>query len=325
MPQDERGGPDDDPGAGPDDLDMIEQRFSMMTGTLVALGVVTLMIFAGVIWYAYKVGTQHAVSAGPAVVSAEQGDAKLKPEQPGGMNFAHQDKTVYDKIDGPGEDVEQLLPGSEEPMERPQIISPSTEDLPPPGQPRIVRIPGDGPVSAPAAPQLTAPEIPDPMAGARPEVTATPLTSEPGVSLAVEFNVMPGVTPAPPASARPPETVPEVAAVEVEDPPPGNAPEKLAAITPSEPAPAPDAASGAFLLQLGAFRTREAAMAGWKLLNGKHSAIIGELEHSVTEAELGEQGKFFRLQVGPFPDRTAASAKCTALKNTGATCLVVAR
>lgn len=324
MPQDERGRLDDDAGAGLDDLDMIEPRFSMMTGTLVALGAVTLMIFAGVIWYAYKVGTEQAGAGGPAVVSAEQGETKRKPEQPGGTNFAHQDKTVYDKIDGPGEEVEQLLPGSEEPLERPQIISPSTEDLPPPGQPKIVRIPDSGQVPAPAPPQLSAPDIADPMAGARPEALtppASPATGGLDVSPAVEFNVMPGVTAAPSDSAQPPETVPEVAAVEAEE----DAPEQLAAITPAGPASEPQAAAGAFLLQLGAFRTREAAAAGWKLLSGRHAAILGALEHSVNEAELGEKGTFYRLQVGPFADRTAASEKCAALRNTGANCLIVAR
>ena len=43
-----------------DDLDVPPSRFSMMTGTLVAIGVVTLLIFTGVIWYAFNAGVNQA-------------------------------------------------------------------------------------------------------------------------------------------------------------------------------------------------------------------------------------------------------------------------
>ncbi len=307
MPQDERGKLDDDPGAGPDGLDLLddgESRFSMMTGTLVALGVVTLAVFAGVIWYAYKAGSNQAQTGAPAVVMAEQGESKLKPEDPGGANFAHQDKTVYNKIDGASEDIEQLLPGSEEPMEKPRIISPSTEDLPPAGQPKIVRIPDSGSVTAPPPPEVEAPEITDPMAGARDESAGNDAASAAG---AEDMPVAP-------------EQAPEIAAVGEA----AKAPE-----APEAPAPAdatmPAIGGGAFVLQLGAFRTQESAVAGWKLLTSKHAAILDGLTQAVSEADLGEKGKFYRLQAGPFTDRAAASGKCTALKNAGANCLVVAR
>lgn len=314
MPQDERGKLDDDPGAGPDGLDMLddgESRFSMMTGTLVVLGVVTLAVFAGVIWYAYKAGSNQAQTGAPAVVMAEEGESKQKPEDPGGANFAHQDKTVYNKIDGASEDIEQLLPGSEEPMEKPRIISPSTEDLPPAGQPKIVRIPDSGSVTAPPPPEVEAPEITDPMAGARDKNAGNDAASATG---AEDMPVAP-------------EQAPEIAAVGEA----AKAPEAVAQVEAPAPvdAPAdetrPAMGSGAFVLQLGAFRTQEAAVAGWKLLTSKHAAILDGLTQAVSEADLGEKGKFYRLQAGPFTDRAAASGKCTALKNAGANCLVVAR
>ena len=98
MPQD-MNDPDEIDGAY-DELDVPASRFGLMTGTLVALGVATLLIFSGVTWYAYNAGVDHAGEGALPVVKAEPGEIKVKPGDPGGTNFAHQDKTVYDKIDG---------------------------------------------------------------------------------------------------------------------------------------------------------------------------------------------------------------------------------
>ncbi len=321
MPQDDKGRLDDDLDPGHDDLDAPQSRFSMMTGTLVALGVVTLMIFAGVIWYAYNAGVKMAAD-GPVIVEAEPGETKVKPEDPGGENFEHQDKTVYDKIDGSSETAEQLLPGAEEPMDKPEIISPSSEDLPPEGQPKIVRIP-EGEDSVSAAPDVVAPEIPDPMAGAKNETAQS--GSSPQLP-PLEYNVMPG-EPVDPATV-PPEA-PEVAAVDDKTSPAPAAPkqEEMVPETTGDTVggTATKPAAGKFVLQLGAYRTQEAAVAGWKLFNSKHEAILGPIDNYISEADLGEKGKFYRLQIGPYPDRASAGEKCTALKNAGANCLIVAR
>lgn len=139
MPQD-----DNDPDLlddGYDELDVPPSRFSLMTGTLVVVGITALLVFAGVIWYAFNAGVDQAGQDTMAVVHAEQGAVKVKPDDPGGTNFAHQDKTVYDKIDGNEGRVEQLLPGAEEPKEKPKIISPYDNELPEGDQPKVVRVP----------------------------------------------------------------------------------------------------------------------------------------------------------------------------------------
>lgn len=314
MPQDERGRADEDLGRSLDEQAVPEWRFSMMTGTLVALGVVTLMIFAGVIWYAYNAGLKMASDA-PVIVEAEQGETKVRPDDPGGESFAHQDKTVYDKIDGSGEAAEQLLPGAEEPIEKPQIISPDTEDLPPAGQPKIVRIPQTSD-SVPPPPTVVAPEIADPMAGAVRESNENSTTAE---LPALEYNVAPPVTEAPPM-------IPQKAPVDDQSGAPAEPPEEMMrGDAAAPPATVSKPGAGAFLLQLGAFRSQEAAVAGWKLFNSSHEKILGPVDNFITEADLGEKGRFYRLQVGPYPDRAAAAVTCAALKDAGANCLIVTR
>lgn len=301
-----------------DDLDVPPSRFSMMTGTLVAIGVATLLIFTGVIWYAFDVGVNQAEEGALPVIKAEPGDIKVKPDDPGGTNFAHQDKTVYDKIDGNEAGLEQLLPGSEEPKEKPRIISPYDNELPEGRQPKVVRVPppaSDAIPSAPsAAPEVSAPEIPDPMGGIK-------LKAGEGEVVAAE--------PVPEVTSAAPENADRVAALPAAEPAaeaPEAAPEQDQAALESAPQKTAAAAGGkSYVLQLGAFRTEEAADAGWKLLAARHAGVLGSLERYVTPADLGERGRFFRLQAGPFPERAAANTQCAALKAAGVDCLVAVR
>ncbi|MFZ5914006.1 MAG: SPOR domain-containing protein [Pseudomonadota bacterium] len=305
-----------------DGLDEPPARFGMMTGTLVAIGLVTLLIFTGVLWYAYDSGKEQADEGGVPIIRAEEGEINVKPEDPGGAQFAHQDNTVYNKIDGTEAGVEQLLPGSEEPKEKPQIIRPSEQELPPEGQAKVLRIQppaaGEKPVPPAGAPEVTAPALPDPMG----EGTQASAIGEnvPAAPLPEVTTTQPANR-APEAAAQPDETAATL---------PENPQEQIAALPqPAEAAPeaavSPAPVGPGFVLQLGAFRTTTAAAAGWKLLSGRHAGILEGLEHFVTEADLGEKGKFFRLQTGPFPDRPAANAKCNELKNAGANCIIVAR
>jgi cell division septation protein DedD len=107
--------------------------------------------------------------------------------------------------------------------------------------------------------------------------------------------------------------------------------EKVA--TPSQPA-APEApqgprvrfafaADGAYLVQIAALRSEEAAESQWKRV----TASAPELYHGATKmiqrADLGSEGVFYRLRVGAFADRSEASAFCDAVKEAGANCIVV--
>ncbi len=72
-------------------------------------------------YYAYERGAA-STSTAPVIIQAEEGEVKIAPEDPGGMQVPHQDKLVYDRLEGgtseeedagPGE---RLLPPAEEPL-----------------------------------------------------------------------------------------------------------------------------------------------------------------------------------------------------------------
>lgn len=76
-------------------------------------------------------------------------------------------------------------------------------------------------------------------------------------------------------------------------------------------------------VQIAAYDRVESAQAAWARLQKRHPDLLGELQDFIVEVDLGEKGRFFRLQVGPFDARDAAANLCTALQDEGQNCLVV--
>jgi hypothetical protein len=101
---------------------------------------------------------------------------------------------------------------------------------------------------------------------------------------------------------------------------------KTAAATPAaEPsaAPPPAAASG-YLLQLTASRSEEEARQLWQQVSGQHKEFAGR-QPLIEKTDIGNLGTFYRLQIGPFPDKGESLKLCNALKQSGVDCFLVTR
>jgi tetratricopeptide (TPR) repeat protein len=90
------------------------------------------------------------------------------------------------------------------------------------------------------------------------------------------------------------------------------------------PAPAPTASSGGYRLQLTATRSEDEARQLWQQVLGQHKEFAGH-EPLIEKTDIGNLGTFYRLQVGPFPDKAESLKLCEALKQGGVDCFVVAR
>jgi cell division septation protein DedD len=82
--------------------------------------------------------------------------------------------------------------------------------------------------------------------------------------------------------------------------------------------------TGAFRIQLAAVKTRDAAQAAWKKLTKTYPDVLRGLALNVVKVDRGSDGALFRVQGGPFADRTAAESACGKLKQKSQACLVVA-
>ncbi len=246
--------------------------------------------FAGIVWYAYDLGIRAGSESVAPLIKAEEGPAKIRPEEPGGMEVPYQDKLVYDRLapDQAEPPAERLLPPPEAPLPPPQAAEPP-------------------PVAAPldsAGVQVPEPPPPSPLIALI--ETEVPKSAVPPPLTAGIETAAPEAVPTPPA--------PEVAASQEA------APAKEAeSVTDLTAAPAES-----YRVQVAAMRSSEAAYGGWQRLQAQHKDLLGKLKLTVQRVDLGpEKGVFYRVQAGPLADKAAARDLCTKLSLRRVGCLIV--
>jgi hypothetical protein len=81
------------------------------------------LVFSGLLWYAYSAGVRSGSETAAPLLSLN-GPIKVPPPSPGGRTFAHQEKTVFNRVDGSDREpkAERILPGPEKPLE-PKVAS----------------------------------------------------------------------------------------------------------------------------------------------------------------------------------------------------------
>ena len=65
-------------------------------------------------------------------------------------------------------------------------------------------------------------------------------------------------------------------------------------------AAATPAPAGAFVLQIGAYKSQAEAENAWKPYKAKHAALLSGYSDTIQQADLGEKGTWYRLRIGGF-------------------------
>lgn len=268
-----------------DELDEGTER-SRVLPTMVLMS--ALVAFVGLAWYAYQSGTHSVSEEDLVIVEAETTPMKEQPLDPGGMEFRHQDKSVFETITSstPAETApEQVISSAEEPM---VIEQPATETI------------------------------------ATTEDVAAPTESVNATERVAVQETAPEQKPVEAVKAEAPVEVKEVpvktVAVKAEAPKPASK-SSLASIAPAAtkaPAPAAKSISGSEMIQLGAFRSEVDARAAWKKTQGRYS-VLASKSPTIVRADLGSKGVFYRLRVA----NVNADAACATLKAGGSPCIRV--
>jgi cell division septation protein DedD len=92
--------------------------------------------------------------------------------------------------------------------------------------------------------------------------------------------------------------------------------------TESPASPVPSGGGGNYLLQLSPTRSEAEASALWKTVI-KQNQQLASLQPRVEKTDMGNLGTFYRLQIGPFPDKAESLKLCNALKRSGVDCFLV--
>lgn len=324
-----------------DATDEEEEESTGRSPVLIILGLLVLAGFGAVVWMAYNQGLKQGVRNEVPTLVAEDGPIKVQPDNPGGTTTAHTDKLIYEGVNGTGSSKpEQLLPPTEQPRTLPPATTPpvsttTTSGLGTPARPTTsttgVTTPSTTTTQPSATTSLPPPLSNDQVASAqtpsRPSTTTPPVTTPAETTATLPPVTSPQVPPTTPA-VKPPvatttTTTPPVATTTTQPKPPA----AVATISPVDAATVPAAtarppSAGAFVVQVGSYPNDAAAAGAWQTIKGKNVSLLANYKPDVKPADLGGKGTWYRLRIGPFDSREAASDLCGKLKAGGQDCIV---
>ena len=295
MPQHERGlyEPGEDVRAfdGPEDDEDVEgSRLPL----LIVLALLVLAMFAGFVWLAYSEGVARGRGETP-VITAEAGPARIAPQNAGGAAEPYKGFKIYEQPAPPDDDTAQSAAPAQNPPSPPPATKPALTE----------------PTSAPVAPMKAAAPAPAPAAPVK--VAAAPPKPVPAMK--------PSQLPAQPAAPIGPATAPP-RALNTAPAAPVTAPVTVKPTPAAAPAASVPAASGSFVLQIGAYKSQADANTAWTTYKTKHASLLSGYSPDVRQADLGEKGTWYRLRITGFPSKDVASALCDRLKADGGGCFL---
>ncbi|MBI1179217.1 MAG: hypothetical protein GC201_01585 [Alphaproteobacteria bacterium] len=90
----------------------------------------------------------------------------------------------------------------------------------------------------------------------------------------------------------------------------------------ARPEPAAATATGGPVVQLGAYSSYDSAMQSWAEFHRRYASVAGAAEPMVTKVDIPGKGVLYKLQIGPYADKDAATTLCGQLKAQGRDCIV---
>ena len=105
-----------EPGYADEQMPLPKERNSRKA-VMFSAGLVGALALGGALAFAYKTGgsPQLAEGGAPPLIQADSRPVKVAPEQPGGKQFPHQNKQIYDRLQGEQKaEVEKIVPRQEQ-------------------------------------------------------------------------------------------------------------------------------------------------------------------------------------------------------------------
>lgn len=277
-------------------------------------------------FYALSGGSGDGRVTAP-VIPADDAPYKVRPADPGGMQVPNQDKLVYDRLEPEGEtrpEVETLLPEPEAPATPPvaQQQAASPDQMETEGRESLPKASSDAPMSPPPPPSLEG-EAAEGEGVQVPEAIRT--MSGAGQTADTAASEAPETAPEGPAEQQPAESEASTAPDAPEEPVvKDTAPEPAAEQEPTAPAEA-GKSQGAYMIQLAALRSEDAARKHFQTMQGKYPDLLGPLSLVVERADLGDKGVFYRVRATGLESEAAAKDVCKRLSQDKVGCLFVGK
>ena len=302
-------------------------RSAFMVGSAL-LGAIAL---GGALAFAYKQSGGGLGSEQPPLVTADNRPVKELPEEPGGKEFPHKNKLIYDRLQNGDEPESERLVPRQENVAVP-ALPPSAETA---GMPAPVATTDLATQAVGAAEPVAVASADDSMPDGGPRKVKTTVVRPDGTMAEPPAAAAEAAAPEAPAAAA----APQMAAAA---PPPAAEPQEVASLQAPPPAPAPAAKPAAqqtaaatpaaaaaptkYVVQVGSKKNQTDALASFADMQQKYPSLLANYRPMVQKADLGAKGTWYRLRIGPIPDKTAATKLCGQLKSQGLPdCLVMAQ
>ncbi len=312
-------------------------------------GLIGVLALGAALAFAYKIGGDSDIaSAGkPPLIQADNRPVKVAPDKPGGKQFPHKNKKIYERLGGADTNEAERLVSRQEDVAAAATAAVGgapapAASAPIPGAPRKVKtltVRPDGTME-PSNPRQKIVKAP----------VAPVISGDGGIGIAMSFPQAPASAPAPsaaPAAAAqapvkpnipkpvavapsPPETrqaaVSPASAVAAPSPIQKPPVPVAAAPAPRQAASVSAASTNDYVVQVAARKSQTDALAAFADIQQKYPRLLSGYRPIIKRADLGSRGVWYRLNVGPVESKKVASALCGQLKSAGMrSCLVRAQ
>ena len=297
---------------------------------MVASALVGSLALGGALAFAYKnSGIIMGGSGDAPLIQADSRPTKVAPDDPGGKQFPHKNKLIYDRLQGDATpEVEKIVPRQEEVASNTAAVA---------GAPNAAAQ-GAGGAAQPAAegpkkvktlivkPDGTVMQSATAAGAGGTQVAAATPQNQPAGGVPQPAAPSQAAAPAPQqvAAAIPPEGTAASMAPPARKPSLNSAQTQTAAVASApEAAAATSAAGEQFVVQVAARKSQTAALAAFADLQQRYPGLLNSYRPIIQRADLGTKGIWYRLRVGPMNEKTAAATLCEKLKSAGmSSCLV---
>lgn len=269
-------------------FDLEERKNEIDNSRSLFIGALAGLAMAGVVgWFVLAPRYQNAAPEDVPVITRPQTPVKIQPSDPGDVELASQERTVYDIIEKKTETQEQdqVVVATEQPDGNAiEKLAEAVAD-------------SDNAISQKDVESLTQ----NVKKTAQPVVIEKNIPSEPVAEVKQPEEQKP-------AAANPAEVKNETPKAESK-PEVKEEPKKTIAA----------AQKGNWQVQLMSSPNRAAVEKSWLMMSRKYK-VLKNLPHEIESADLGAKGTFYRLKAGAFSSKAEAAAACSQIKSAGGSC-----
>lgn len=269
-------------------FDLEERKNEIDNSRSLFIGALAGLAMAGVVgWFVLAPRYQNAAPEDVPVITRPQTPVKIQPSDPGDVELASQERTVYDIIEKKTETQEQdqVVVATEQPDGNAiEKLAEAVAD-------------SDNAISQKDVESLTQ----NVKKTAQPVVIEKNIPSEPVAEVKQQEEQEP-------AAAKPAEVKNETPKAESK-PEVKEEPKKTIAA----------AQKGNWQVQLMSSPNKAAVEKSWLMMSKKYE-VLKNLPHEIESADLGAKGTFYRLKAGAFSSKAEAAAACSQIKSAGGSC-----